>query len=72
MCNTLEDKSNISLECFGILSFLEEHFKELLPESRSKHSINVDCALLKEATSKPLAGLIANKEMSLVARWTQQ
>ena len=49
-----------------------EHFKELLPDSRSTHG-NVDTALLKEATSKPMAGLIANKEMSSeVARWTQQ
>ena len=49
---------------------VEEHILILL-DSRSTHG-NVDTALLKESTSKPLAGLIANKEMSEVARWTRQ
>ena len=53
------------------------HFKELLSrsmhilillDSRSTTHASVDTALLKEATSKPFAGLIANKEMSEVAR----
>ena len=55
VCNVWEDKCNISYECFGILSFLEVQHILILLDSRSTHG-NVDTALLKEATSKPLAG----------------
>ena len=80
MCNIWEDKCNISFECFGILSFLEVQNRSCISKSfcRGAHSYSspfakyVDTALQKEATSKPFAGLIANKGMSEVARWTQQ